>query len=73
MNEFIDRADLKIKIANHHYTDINDWEAVNEIIDRAKGYSKNGWWSDFNCSVCGARVENLTPYCPQCGARMINI
>lgn len=27
-------------------------------------------WKEFECSNCNCRVKYITPFCPQCGARM---
>ena len=27
-------------------------------------------YTDFTCSNCKIRVENKTPFCPDCGAKM---
>ena len=28
------------------------------------------WWCVYKCSVCGETFDELTDYCPNCGARM---
>lgn len=27
-------------------------------------------WKEFECSNCNCRVKYITPFCPQCGAKM---
>lgn len=53
--------------------------------DRPQGeWIDNGWhgdwqfetdgrgncWKEFECSNCNCRVKYITPFCPQCGAKM---
>lgn len=50
-----------------------NWRIANLL--ECEDESENGKWErdgrfGFACSVCGATSEDLTPYCPECGAKM---
>ena len=31
---------------------------------------KRKWLTGYDCSVCGNFINTMTPYCPNCGAKM---
>lgn len=43
-----------------------------DVSDRPQGeWIKDvEWWCVYKCSVCGETFDELTNYCPNCGARM---
>lgn len=45
------------------------WKNVNISLVDPDGVSRYGR-DGYQCSVCGAETTDITPYCPNCGARM---
>ena len=45
------------------------WTDVHVSLVDSDGASRYGRLG-FQCSVCGAETVYITPYCPNCGARM---
>lgn len=88
-HEYISKKYLSLMINSHlsksmgaeHYA----YERIKEEINNAPtlNYTEpklgkwmqrivNCWREDY-CSMCGGSTEFLTPYCPHCGAYMIEV
>ena len=75
MSRYIDLDEAKARTTQliHGY-EVEQWlDTIPSIdIDRVQGeWIKDAeWWCVYKCSVCGETFDELTNYCPNCGARM---
>ena len=75
MSRYIDLDEAKARTTQliHGY-EVEQWlDTIPSIdIDRPQGeWIKDAeWWCVYKCSVCGDTFDELTNYCPNCGARM---
>ena len=75
MSRYIDLDEAKARTTQliHGY-EVEQWlDTIPSIdIDRPQGeWIKDAeWWCVYKCSVCGDTFDELTNFCPHCGARM---
>lgn len=80
MKRYVDLDEILLALPKSSEKLIRDWPLA-DVVEKRHGKWKEHSWaeevdgfliSNFECSYCHEWVRNKTPYCPQCGAEMVN-